>query len=161
MNYLNATRIDGAAFEAFVKSGAGNLLRNIREINDLNVFPIPDGDTGDNMYRTIAGGVREMEKAPDGTLCGKAKALSAGMLLSARGNSGVILSQLFSGMSDGLSGLTDATIPELLRAFSEGVRRAYETVVTPVEGTILTVAREAADGMRDALGEQTTLGAFF
>lgn len=160
MNYLNATRIDGAAFEAFVKSGAGNLLRNIREINDLNVFPIPDGDTGDNMYRTIAGGVREMEKAPDGTLCGKAKALSAGMLLSARGNSGVILSQLFSGMSDGLSGLTDASIPELLRAFSEGVRRAYETVVTPVEGTILTVAREAADGMRDALGEQTTLGAF-
>ena len=160
MNYTDCKRIDGTIFEALVKSGAGNLKRNIREINDLNVFPIPDGDTGDNMYRTIAGGLREMEKEPDAALGKKAKALAVGMLLSARGNSGVILSQLFSGMSNGLEGLREASVAEIGHAFSEGVRRAYETVVTPVEGTILTVAREAADGVSPSVDEQTTFGEF-
>ncbi len=158
MNYADCKQIDGTVFEALVRNGAGNLQRNIREINDLNVFPIPDGDTGDNMYRTIAGGLREMEKEPDAAIDKKAKALSAGMLLSARGNSGVILSQMFSGMSNGLEGLKSASVGEIARAFSEGVRRAYETVVTPVEGTILTVAREAADGVAPLY--DATLGEF-
>ena len=158
MDYINRTSIDGDVFERLVKNGAGNLRLNIREINDLNVFPIPDGDTGDNMYRTIAGGLSAMEKEPDAALDKKAKALSDGMLLSARGNSGVILSQLFSGMSKGLSGLREASVSDILHAFSEGVKQAYDTVVTPVEGTILTVAREAADGA--AFDGQMTFGEF-
>lgn len=160
MNYCDCKVIDGELFEQLVYSGAGKLRRNIREINDLNVFPIPDGDTGDNMFRTISGGVREMSKEPDGAIGKKAQALAVGMLLNARGNSGVILSQLFSGMSSGLEGVHTATMQELGCAFAQGVKRAYETVVTPVEGTILTVAREAVDEVSGSIDRETTLGTF-
>ncbi len=160
MNYCDSKVIDGELFEQLVFSGAGKLRRNIHEINDLNVFPIPDGDTGDNMFRTISGGVREMSKERDSAICKKAQALAVGMLLNARGNSGVILSQLFSGMSSGLEGVRTATMQDLRNAFEQGVKRAYETVVTPVEGTILTVAREAVDEVSRSVDQDTTLGTF-
>ena len=158
MNYCDYKTVDGAMFEKFIISGAGKLQQNIKKINDLNVFPIPDGDTGDNMFRTISGGISEMLKENEESVCKKAQALAKGMLFSARGNSGVILSQLFSGMSIGLDGITEATVSDLGRAFMNGVRRAYETVVSPVEGTILTVARESACDTFNLIGDDTTLG---
>ncbi len=160
MNYYDFKLVDGFMFEKFVVSGAAKLQQNIKEINDLNVFPIPDGDTGDNMFRTISGGIKEMEKEPANSVRKKARALASGMLLSARGNSGVILSQIFYGISTGLEGVETASINDLANAFISGAKRAYETVVTPVEGTILTVARESVDDIFPLINEETTLGEF-
>ncbi|MBR5768476.1 MAG: DAK2 domain-containing protein, partial [Clostridia bacterium] len=160
MNYYDFKLVDGFMFEKFAVSGAAKLQQNIKEINDLNVFPIPDGDTGDNMFRTISGGIKEMEKEPANSVCKKARALASGMLLSARGNSGVILSQIFYGISTGLDGVETASINDIANAFISGSKRAYETVVTPVEGTILTVARESVDDIFPLINEETTLGEF-
>lgn len=135
--------IDGALFEKMILGGAANLQANVQKVNDLNVFPIPDGDTGENMYLTMQGGLQTLsrwEKLGD-----KSTASAQGMLLSARGNSGVILSQLFYGLGEGLKGLTEATVDELRKAMQKGVECAYGAVARPVEGTILTVAREAVE----------------
>ena len=153
--------IDGALFERLVLSGAGRLQSKVQEVNDLNVFPIPDGDTGENMFLTIKGGVDSMSNEKEYTLSAKAKALSNGMLLNARGNSGVILSQLFFGLAEGLEGLETATIPEFEKALALGVKRAYSSVVKPVEGTILTVAREAVEHTTDKVNENTDWLDFF
>ena len=150
----------GEMFEKFIIGGGNKLHANVEEINDLNVFPIPDGDTGDNMYRTLAGGIKEMIKTNDKSLKVKAKALSRGMLLNARGNSGVILSQIFAGIAKGLENLDKATIFEMGQAFEEGVKTAYHAVTTPVEGTILTVARESIEDTINHVKENTTLGEF-
>ena len=160
MNYYDYKLIDGSMFERFAVNGAAKLQQNIKQINDLNVFPIPDGDTGDNMFRTISGGVAEMEKESANSVCKKAQALASGMLFSARGNSGVILSQIFYGISKGLEGVETASISDMIKAFESGVKRAYETVVTPVEGTILTVAREPIESIVDLISEDTTIGEF-
>ncbi|MBQ6553330.1 MAG: DAK2 domain-containing protein [Clostridia bacterium] len=160
MNYYDFKLVDGLMLEKFAANGAAKLQQNIKQINDLNVFPIPDGDTGDNMFRTISGGVAEMRKEPANSVCKKARALASGMLLSARGNSGVILSQIFYGISTGLEGVETASINDLAAAFINGAKRAYETVVSPVEGTILTVARESVDDIFPLINENTTLGEF-
>ena len=160
MNYYDFKLVDGFMFEKFAVSGAAKLQQNIKKINDLNVFPIPDGDTGDNMFRTISGGIKEMEKEPANSVCKKARALASGMLLAARGNSGVILSQIFYGISTGLEGIETASINDIANAFISGAKRAYETVVTPVEGKILTVARESVDDIFPLINEETTLGEF-
>ena len=131
-----------------VRQGAANLNASREAINDLNVFPIPDGDTGDNMYMTISAGVSAA--ASDASLGTAASKISGGMLLGARGNSGVILSRIFAGIAKGLSGEEDADVELFAQAMSSGVREAYGAVSTPVEGTILTVLREgveAADGI--------------
>ena len=137
----NTYYIDGALFADMVKSGAVNLRNNAQTVNELNVFPIPDGDTGETMARTIEGGVSSIAEASD--VYSVAEAVARGMLLSARGNSGVILSQFFEGMRKGLKGKTRARVAELKQAFSAGVEQAYSAVVKPTEGTILTVMREA------------------
>ena len=137
------TQIDGQLFEKMLVFGALNLQINAQEINNLNVFPVPDGDTGDNMYATLAGGVESLKKQGSGTIELKAKALADGMLLNARGNSGVILSQLFYGVAQGLIGLNASTVLQFGEALKKGVEFAYKAVVKPVDGTILTVAREA------------------
>lgn len=160
MNYRDQRCVDGALFEACVISGAAVLQKNIERINALNVFPIPDGDTGFNMYRTISGGAAEMQKTADGSIGAKANALAQGMLYAARGNSGVILSQIFAGIADGLDGLKTARVKELSRAFIRGYQRAYETVVDPVEGTILTVAREPVEAIDPTVDGSTALGDF-
>ena len=160
MNYYDFKLVDGCMFEKFAVNGAAKLRQNVKEINDLNVFPIPDGDTGDNMYRTISGGIAEMEKEPANSVCRKAQALASGMLFAARGNSGVILSQIFYGISLGLEGVETASISDMIKAFESGVKRAYDTVVTPVEGTILTVAREPIESIIDLISEDTTIGEF-
>ena len=136
--------LDGILFARMINSGAANLKAHAKEINDLNVFPIPDGDTGDNMLLTMMGGVRH-DDATSAGLDEMANRVSSGMLLSARGNSGVILSQFFEGIKNGFAGLQTADTKEIGEAFRQGVKQAYGSVMTPTEGTILTVVREATE----------------
>lgn len=131
-----------------LRGGAARLGENRRSINELNVFPIPDGDTGDNMYMTIEAGTH----AEGDSLGEMAASASRGMLLGARGNSGVILSRIFAGLAKGFSGLRSADEKAFAAAMRCAVEEAYSAVSTPVEGTILTVLREgveAADGSRN------------
>lgn len=139
---MEQTRLDGALYKQLICAGAANLQRHEEEINDLNVFPIPDGDTGSNMLMTIMGGVREVDTQDLGEV---AKEVANGMLLSARGNSGVILSQFFDGIAVGFSGVESAETEDMFTAFDKGVKSAYEAVEVPTEGTILTVMKEATE----------------
>lgn len=135
--------IDGQLYSHMLEGGARLLALHAREINDLNVFPIPDGDTGENMLLTLQGGA---DCAANGEDVSKtASKISDAMLLSARGNSGVILSQFFAGISDGLKNVKEADAAVLGEAFRRGVEFAYRSVIKPTEGTILTVIREATD----------------
>ncbi len=127
-----------------VKGGAARLAQNRQEINDLNVFPIPDGDTGDNMYMTIEAGTHSSGE----TLGEMAAAVSNGMLLGARGNSGVILSRIFAGMGKAFKGLEEADVQAFGKAMEAAVSEAYGAVAQPVEGTILTVLRESVAAAR-------------
>ena len=141
-------RIDANLYLNLVRGGAARLGLHRQEINDLNVFPIPDGDTGDNMYMTIQAGCT----AAGSTLPEVAKAVSAGMLMGARGNSGVILSRMFAGLAKGLADVREADVKAFSRAMQAGVEESYHAVSEPVEGTILTVFREgvaAAAGSKD------------
>ena len=160
-NNTNEKIIDGELFERIVVAGAYNLKANIETVNDLNVFPIPDGDTGDNMYMTIKGGLSGLKSVAENSVGLKARALADGMLLNARGNSGVILSQLFAGLANGVAGLDTATVHEFGSALKVGVKQAYASVAKPVEGTMLTVAREAAEYGETHSDSSVTLGAFF
>lgn len=161
MDNTLSKKIDGELFEKIVESGAKNLKVNLQTVNDLNVFPVPDGDTGDNMYMTIQGGLNGLKSVSENSVCKKAKALADGMLLNARGNSGVILSQLFAGISDGLTDCDEATVSEIGKAFHSGVCKAYKAVSNPVEGTILTVAREATEYACENCDKNCTIGKFF
>lgn len=152
-------KIDGALFEKIVTYGASNLKANIKTVNDLNVFPIPDGDTGDNMYMTIKGGIGGLKGVEENSVHAKAQALANGMLLNARGNSGVILSQFFAGVANGLEG-AECDLFTFANALNLGVKQAYSSVMQPVEGTILTVAREAAEYVNSHVDKNTTLGEF-
>ena len=128
-----------------IRGGAAHLAEDRQAINDLNVFPIPDGDTGDNMYMTIEAG---SQARADETLSETAEAVSKQMLMGARGNSGVILSRIFAGLSKGLRGLHEADMPAFTQAMQAAVNEAYHAVSTPVEGTILTVLREGVDAAK-------------
>jgi DAK2 domain fusion protein YloV len=139
-----AQKVNGLLFAKMLQAGCINLQSHAQAINCLNVFPIPDGDTGDNMLLTIMGGV---DAAGSGTssLAETARRAADGMLLSARGNSGVILSQIFEGIADGLKGVEEADNQEIVKALQEGVRHSYNAVMGPAEGTMLTVFRCAAE----------------
>ncbi len=136
---------DGILFSKCLRMGADNLRRHEDEVNNLNVFPIPDGDTGSNMLRTIAGGVDALSGMSDPDLGTAARRAADGMLLSARGNSGVILSQIFDGIAEGFAGVGAADNVQIGKALHLGVKHAYDAVLEPTEGTILTVARYAAE----------------
>ena len=131
-------KITGVTYAKMIAGGAANLRAHVQEVNDLNVFPIPDGDTGENMLLTILGGVGGGDASPE-NLGEAAERVSEGMLLSARGNSGVILSQFFDGVAFGFGGLFEADAEHFGIAFRYGVDHAYKSVMTPTEGTILTV----------------------
>ena len=133
--------LDANLYLNLIRGGAACLAEHRQEINDLNVFPIPDGDTGDNMYMTIEAGTQ----ARGGSLGEMAQAVSQGMLLGARGNSGVILSRMFAGLAKGFQGLQEADIDDYGRAMQAAVDEAYQAVSQPVEGTILTVLREGVN----------------
>ncbi|MBE6604965.1 MAG: DAK2 domain-containing protein [Ruminococcaceae bacterium] len=153
--------LNGALFADMVKGGTDHLRANKQLVNDLNVFPIPDGDTGDNMALTMEGGDAVVRSLTSTSLSLIAEKLAQGMLLGARGNSGVILSQLFAGIAAGLKGSEQANALTLGQAFQMGVKQAYAAVRTPTEGTILTVAREATDYTVAKTTADTTLEEFF
>ncbi|MGN7478640.1 DAK2 domain-containing protein [Solibacillus silvestris] len=136
--------LDGIKFAEMVQMGAHHLYQNAAYVDSLNVFPVPDGDTGTNMNLSMTSGADETEANKSGHIGKTAQALSKGLLMGARGNSGVILSQLFRGFGKAIE--KDETIDArmLANAFQAGVDTAYKAVMKPVEGTILTVAREAA-----------------
>ncbi len=137
-------KIDGITYAKMLHRGAARLHKHIEEVNNLNVFPIPDGDTGDNMFLTFAGGV-EANKEENPSIAEVSRKAADGMLLSARGNSGVILSQFFDGIAAGFEGIDEADTEQFKVALQKGVEHAYGAVMKPTEGTILTVAREAVD----------------
>ena len=145
--------IDGIQFKRMVLHGSAALALQKQQINDLNVFPVPDGDTGTNMSLTIGTAASELKKA-DTKSIGQAASITAGALLrGARGNSGVILSLLFRGLSKALKGRDEADAVTLAAALQEGVASAYGAVMKPAEGTVLTVSRLAAKRAAEAAGE--------
>lgn len=152
--------IDGALFEKLVKGGAANLYVNKGIVNDLNVFPIPDGDTGDNMYMTIDAGASAPSDGQSG-LGSASSRIAHGMLLGARGNSGVILSRIFAGIAAGLRDVEEADITVFGQALKKGSEEAYNAVSVPVEGTILTVFRDAVAYANEHINENTDLDRFF
>ena len=157
---MDERKINGYEFRALLSGGLGNLKANAEEINGLNVFPIPDGDTGDNMVSTMAGGLRALSSEEEGVGAAAERAAD-GMLLGARGNSGVILSQMFSGVAKSLSGKSYADVAALGAAFKEGTRCAYASLSEPVEGTILTVMRRAADYAAERIDINSTVESYF
>ena len=137
-------RISGSAFKQMITFGAACVTQQKQAINDLNVFPVPDGDTGTNMSLTIQTAVNELKKSEPATVGEAAKITAGALLRGARGNSGVILSLLFRGLSKSVKGLTDMDGAQLAAAMAEGVTTAYGAVMKPAEGTVLTVSRLAA-----------------
>ena len=157
----NNKYLGGILIRKMAEGGAELLSSNADEVNKLNVFPVPDGDTGDNMRMTIESGIAALENIDSDDLAKVMKTLSRGMLLGARGNSGVILSQFFAGMAKGLDGVEKADAVTLGKALENGVKQAYASVMTPTEGTILTVAREAVEYAVAHTTAQSTIKSFF
>lgn len=148
---MNNAVIDGIVFSKMMKGALSELSIYEKEIDDLNVFPVPDGDTGANMRRTLELGIKT---APDtDKLNDYLVGLSNGMLFGARGNSGVILSQIFKGFAGSMTSHATANEGEFLTALSEGYVTAYNTILNPVEGTILTVLRDGAERAKPAVGK--------
>ncbi|MBQ2108130.1 MAG: DAK2 domain-containing protein, partial [Bacteroidales bacterium] len=137
--------LGGDLYLKMLSQGCARLGKNRQAINDLNVFPIPDGDTGDNMCLTLEAGYAQASPLHGASLCEIANAVSSGMLMGARGNSGVILSRIFAGLAKGLTGLKETDTAGFAAAMASAVTEAYSSVSKPVEGTILTVVREGAD----------------
>ena len=154
-------KMNGVQFKELIVSGAKNLRAHYQEVDNLNVFPVPDGDTGTNMCRTIEGGVANIVKEESKSLSDIAKALSKGMLLGARGNSGVILSQIYRGICRAFEGKEEVDAKQLAEAYRIGVKQAYAAVITPVEGTILTVFREATEYAAKKVTKESTINEFF
>lgn len=154
-------KLNGEQFKELVINGAKNLRQNIEEVDSLNVFPVPDGDTGTNMSRTIEGGISAVKDKDEKNLGLLGKDLSKGMLMGARGNSGVILSQIFRGICRGFEGKAEVNAVQLAEAYKVGVKQAYGAVVTPVEGTILTVFREATEAAAKAVTAKSTINEFY
>lgn len=146
-------KVNGTLYKAMLLNAAASLNANIDIVNDLNVFPIPDGDTGENMFLTLKGGIDAIKDLDDEDISIVSYKAGQGMLLGARGNSGVILSQLFYGMSLGLKEIKEASLKDFANALNEGIKNAYSAVAKPVEGTILTVAREASEYISSHIDE--------
>lgn len=157
---METTVLDGVLYAKLLRGGAAALKANITTVNDLNVFPIPDGDTGDNMFLTINAGATAVGEGSDNLSQTAGKAAS-GMLLGARGNSGVILSRIFAGLAKGLEGVQQANVRTLGQAFESGVREAYGAVSVPVEGTILTVLKDSVRYANGNIGDESTMESYF
>lgn len=143
--------LSGKTLRDAIISGANNIINNKESVDELNVFPVPDGDTGTNMSMTIRNAVAELNMLSDSvTVETVAQTAASAMLRGARGNSGVILSLLFRGLSKGLAGKHEATVEDYCNALKLGAEAAYKSVMKPTEGTILTVARVAAEKANDA-----------
>ncbi|WLD95113.1 DAK2 domain-containing protein [Alkalihalobacillus sp. AL-G] len=141
---MTLKKLDGGKLSQMFLTGANQLHNNVKVIDALNVFPVPDGDTGTNMNLTITSGVKEVKTLTSDDASKIASAFSKGLLMGARGNSGVILSQLFRGFSKAIEGKSSIDVEFFALALERGVETAYKAVMKPVEGTILTVAKDAA-----------------
>ena len=152
--------LDGFLFAKLLRGGAAALQANKQMINDLNVFPIPDGDTGDNMSLTINAGASAVGEGSESLsqIAGKA---ASGMLLGARGNSGVILSRIFAGLAKGFEGIQEADVKGLAAACESGVMEAYGAVSVPVEGTILTVLKDSVAYANGRVGDESDFDSYF
>lgn len=145
--------LNGQSLKQLLISGSNNLYNHYPEVDALNVFPVPDGDTGMNMNLTLTSGSKEILNRSDESAAEIAKVFSRGLLMGARGNSGVITSQIFRGFSKGLDGAEEVDAQIFSNAFQKGVEVAYKAVVNPVEGTILTVIRESSQFLADNVKE--------
>ncbi|PFH89439.1 DAK2 domain-containing protein [Bacillus sp. AFS088145] len=141
---MSIKRIDGKLFADMVIQGANNLTKNVKFVDSLNVFPVPDGDTGTNMNLSITSGSKEVKEKPNSHVGKVGQSFAKGLLMGARGNSGVILSQLFRGFSKSIESKDTISTTDFALALEAGVETAYKAVMKPIEGTILTVARETA-----------------
>lgn len=149
--------IDGVLLKRMIISGSNNLFNSYPEIDALNVFPVPDGDTGTNMNLTMSSGAKEVFNKSDSSISQVAKDFARGLLMGARGNSGVILSQIFRGFAEGLKGKDSVDAIELANAFVNGKEVAYKAVMRPVEGTILTVIRESSSALYDQVKKDMSI----
>ena len=138
-------KLNGVRLGRMIIAGANELASNKQLVDAMNVFPVPDGDTGTNMSLTVMAAAREAEKNGSLQVADIAKAASGGALRGARGNSGVITSQLFRGFAKALEGMEEAGVRELAAAAEQAIKTAYKAVMKPKEGTILTVARGCAE----------------
>ena len=138
-------KINGLILKNLLESGAHNLSNQRKAVDAMNVFPVPDGDTGTNMSLTILNGISEVTKSGSESLSTVAKIFSRGLLMGARGNSGVILSQIFRGFAQYAKDKEELTVKEFSEALMNGSKMAYKAVMRPTEGTILTVVRESAE----------------
>lgn len=136
--------LDGKRFAEMIIQGANHLAANAKYVDALNVFPVPDGDTGTNMNLSMTSGAKEVKNNVQEHIGKVGSALAKGLLMGARGNSGVILSQLFRGFAKAIENKPTVNSVEFAAALNAGVETAYKAVMKPVEGTILTVAKDAA-----------------
>ena len=154
-------RIDGMMLKEMFASGAALLTQNRESVDALNVFPVPDGDTGTNMTQTITSAIKEMNSKRYTSVADVADAVARGALKGARGNSGVILSQILRGFARALVGHEEIDAPLLVKMVREGANTAYKAVMKPKEGTILTVARVIADEVEKAGAQETDIVELF
>ena len=150
-------KINGLVLAKMIDLGSKNLAKNAEKINSLNVFPVPDGDTGTNMNLSMSSGAKETASNVVENIGELGKSFSKGLLMGARGNSGVILSQLFRGMTQHIADKSEIDAKEFAAAIQNGVSIAYKAIIKPVEGTILTVAREAAEAGVKAAEDTTSI----
>ena len=158
---MEITSINTETLSKMFLAGAKNLDAKKEWINELNVFPVPDGDTGTNMSMTIMSAAREVSNLTNPSMKELSKAISSGSLRGARGNSGVILSQLFRGFCKVIAGYDEVDVTVFCDAFQKAVETAYKAVMKPKEGTILTVAKGAADKALELAEETDDLVYFF
>lgn len=153
--------IDGQLFKKMIISASNNLYNHYPEVDALNVFPVPDGDTGMNMNLTMSSGAKEVSTRQDKDIFVIAKTFSKGLLMGARGNSGVIISQIFRGFADSLMNKKEMNINDLSEALKNGSKIAYKAVIRPVEGTILTVIRETSEKLAKVAKNLNSMEAAF
>ena len=158
---MSTKLLDGNTLKNMLIGGVENIRQNSEEINDLNVFPVPDGDTGTNMMLTLEGGVAAVAKGEFGSVGDVIEKFAKGALLGARGNSGVILSQIFAGIKDGLAKHDKVGAVELCEAYRSGIAKSYASVSNPTEGTILTVFRESVEYAAERIDESSSIDDFF
>lgn len=161
MKAFNVKKIDGETLRGMLISGANNLFNHYPEVDALNVFPVPDGDTGTNMNLTMTSGSKEIMTIRSNNISEVAKLFSRGLLMGARGNSGVILSQIFRGFSQALEGQDEIDVVTFARAWEKGREVAYKAVMKPVEGTILTVVRESSEALMANVENFNSIGKGF
>ena len=158
---MSTYKIGGKCFAKMLLGGAATLSNHINELNSLNVFPVADGDTGTNMFSTIEGGLAAVSEENTDSIGELSRKFSRAVLLSARGNSGVILSQIFAGINEGLCSYELVGVKELSEAYKKGIKTSYASVQNPTEGTILTVFRESTEYAIANTNENSSLEDFF